>query len=116
VCDRSGKELEVMMRTILWAIAALALLGGVQPAAAVSKPYIGERMIFAGNFCPVNWMPMEGQLLQISSYQILFDLIGTTYGGGQSTFALPNVKPIITANGVEVKQCIAIEGNFPLRP
>jgi microcystin-dependent protein len=105
---------------ILWAIAALAVLGGVQPAAAVSQPYIGERMIFAGDFCPVGWMELNGQLLSISPYQILFNLIGAAYGGdGQSTFALPNAKPIFTAigpngqNNVGVKQCIAIEGIFP---
>jgi microcystin-dependent protein len=33
----------------------------------------------------------EGQLLPISEYETLFNLIGTTYGGdGQSTFALPD--------------------------
>jgi microcystin-dependent protein len=109
------------MRMILWAIAALALLGGVQPAAAVLQPYIGERMIFAGDFCPVGWMSMQGQLLPISENEVLYALIGTTYGGdGQSTFALPNAKPIFTANGgpngqnnAAVKQCIATEGYFP---
>jgi len=35
----------------------------------------------------------EGQLLPISENDILFQLIGTTYGGdGQSTFALPDLR------------------------
>jgi microcystin-dependent protein len=45
----------------------------------------------------------EGQLLPISEYETLFNLIGTTYGGdGQSTFALPDLRgrlPIHQGNG-----------------
>jgi microcystin-dependent protein len=49
--------------------------------------------MFGGNFAPVGWMFCEGQLLPISEYDTLFNLIGTTYGGdGQSTFALPNLQ------------------------
>ncbi len=56
-------------------------------------PFIGEIRIFAGNFAPAGWMFCEGQLLPISEYETLFNLIGTTYGGdGKSTFALPNLE------------------------
>jgi len=45
----------------------------------------------------------EGQLLPISEYETLFNLIGTTYGGdGQSTFALPDMRgrvPLHQGNG-----------------
>jgi microcystin-dependent protein len=59
----------------------------------MAQPYIGEIMMFAGNFAPVGWMFCDGQLLPISEYETLFNLIGTTYGGdGQSTFALPNLQ------------------------
>lgn len=48
--------------------------------------------MFGGNFPPSGWMTCDGQLLPISEYETLFNLIGTTYGGdGQSTFALPNL-------------------------
>jgi len=58
----------------------------------MSTPYIGEVRIFAGNFAPVGWLLCQGQLLPISQYDVLFNLIGTTYGGdGQNTFALPNL-------------------------
>lgn len=58
----------------------------------MSTPYIGEIRVFAGNFAPVGWLLCQGQLLSISDYDVLFNLIGTTYGGdGQSTFALPNL-------------------------
>jgi microcystin-dependent protein len=58
----------------------------------MSTPYIGEIRVFAGNFAPVGWLLCQGQLLPIDQYDVLFNLIGTTYGGdGQSTFALPNL-------------------------
>ncbi len=59
----------------------------------MGSPYIGEIRMFAGNFPPAGWMFCEGQLLAISEFTTLFDLIGTTYGGdGQSTFALPDLR------------------------
>ncbi len=58
----------------------------------MGTPYIGEIRMFAGNFAPVGWAFCQGQLLAISEYETLFNLIGTTYGGdGQSTFGLPNL-------------------------
>src|SRR6476469_3065576 len=69
----------------------------------MGEPYIGEIRMFAGNFAPAGWMFCEGQLLPISEYETLFNLIGTTYGGdGQSTFALPDLRgrlPIHQGNG-----------------
>lgn len=49
--------------------------------------------MFGGNFAPAGWMFCNGQLLPISEYEVLFQLIGTTYGGdGESTFALPDMQ------------------------
>ena len=48
--------------------------------------------MFAGNFAPAGWMFCEGQTLPISENEVLFQLIGTTYGGdGEETFMLPNL-------------------------
>ena len=59
----------------------------------MAQPYVGEIRMFAGNFAPAGWMFCEGQLLPISEYETLFNLVGTTYGGdGQSTFALPDLR------------------------
>lgn len=58
----------------------------------MSEPYVGEIRIFAGNFAPQGWELCQGQLMSISDYDVLFNLIGTTYGGdGVTTFALPNL-------------------------
>lgn len=57
------------------------------------EPFVGEIRMFAGNFAPSGWMFCEGQLLPISENEILFQLIGTTYGGdGESTFQLPDLR------------------------
>ena len=59
----------------------------------MSDPYIGEIRMFGGNFAPVGWLLCQGQILPISQFDALFNLIGTTYGGdGQQSFALPNLQ------------------------
>ncbi|MCP3099081.1 tail fiber protein [Myxococcus sp. K15C18031901] len=59
----------------------------------MSTPYIGEIIMFAGNFAPRGWMFCQGQLLSIAQNTALFAILGTTYGGnGQTTFALPDLR------------------------
>src|ERR1700759_4525494 len=69
----------------------------------MAQPYVGEIRMFAGNFAPAGWMFCEGQLLPISEYETLFNLIGTTYGGdGEETFSLPDLRgrlPLHQGNG-----------------
>lgn len=66
---------------------------GADPEFFGGVSYIGQVAQFAGNFEPGGWMFADGRLLQISEYEALFQLIGTTYGGdGQSTFALPDLR------------------------
>ena len=63
------------------------------PSAAASEPFVGEVMCGGWNFAPQGFMTLEGQLLPISQYDVLFALIGTTFGGdGQTTFALPDLR------------------------
>jgi microcystin-dependent protein len=79
----------------------------------VSQPYVGEIRMFAGNFAPAGWMFCEGQLLPISEFETLFNLIGTTYGGdGQSTFQLPDLRgrlPIHQGNGFTLAETGGVE-------
>jgi microcystin-dependent protein len=59
----------------------------------MSQPYLGEIRMFAGNFAPDRWAFCAGQLLPITENEVLFNLIGTIYGGdGQSTFGLPDLQ------------------------
>lgn len=58
-----------------------------------AQSYIAIVSIFAGNFAPVGWLFCQGQLLSIAQYDVLFNLLGTTYGGdGINTFALPDLR------------------------
>jgi microcystin-dependent protein len=79
----------------------------------MAQPYVGEIRMFAGNFAPAGWMFCEGQLLPISEYETLFNLIGTTYGGdGQSTFGLPDLRgrlPLHQGNGLILAETGGVE-------
>ncbi len=58
-----------------------------------SQPYVGEIRMFGFNFNPVGWYFCDGQYLSISENEVLFTLIGTTYGGdGESTFCVPDLR------------------------
>ncbi len=78
------------------ATAAPAVLGGIEP-------FLGQIVLFGGNFAPRGWAKCEGQLLPISSNTALFSLLGTLYGGdGETTFGLPDLRgraPIGYGNG-----------------
>lgn len=66
-------------------------------------PFIGEIVMFGGNFAPRGWALCDGQLLAISQNTALFSILGTTYGGdGRTTFALPDLRgraPMHAGNG-----------------
>ena len=56
-------------------------------------PFIGQIMMFAGSFAPVNWALCNGQILAISQHTALFSILGTTYGGdGRTTFCSARFK------------------------
>jgi microcystin-dependent protein len=79
----------------------------------MAQPYVGEIRMFGGNFAPAGWMFCSGQLLPISENDVLFQLIGTTYGGdGQTTFALPDLQgrlPVHQGNGFNLGQASGAE-------
>jgi microcystin-dependent protein len=59
----------------------------------MAQSFVGEIRMFGGNFAPLDWAFCNGQLMQISQFDALFNLIGTTYGGdGQTTFGLPDLQ------------------------
>lgn len=58
-----------------------------------TDPFIGEISVVAFNYAPPGWLVCDGSLQPIGSYQALFSLLGTTYGGnGTSTFGLPDLR------------------------
>ena len=74
----------------------------------MSNPFVGEIRMFGGNFAPAGWAFCNGTLLPISENEVLFNLIGTTYGGdGEETFALPNLQsriPVHVGSGFVLGQ------------
>jgi microcystin-dependent protein len=59
----------------------------------MTQPYVGEIRMFGGSYAPSNWAFCNGQTMSIANNQVLYTLIGTTYGGdGVSTFNLPNLQ------------------------
>lgn len=59
----------------------------------MATPFVGEVRVFAGNYAPAGWALCDGSSLSISENDLLFALIGTTYGGdGVQTFNLPDLR------------------------
>ena len=74
--------------------------------------YIGQVILFAGNFAPKGWHFCDGQLMRIQSHEVLFSILGCMYGGdGQSSFGLPKIDPP-TPN---LQYIICIDGTYPCR-
>lgn len=75
-------------------------------------PYVGEIRLFAGNFEPNGWRFCHGQTMAISENDVLFQLIGTTYGGdGQESFQLPDLRgrvPVHRGQGQGISQSYQI--------
>ncbi len=65
--------------------------------------YLGEIRMVGFSFAPEGWALCNGQTLPISTYNALFSLLGTTYGGNGSTnFNLPDLQgrlPLHAGNG-----------------
>jgi microcystin-dependent protein len=55
--------------------------------------FVGEIRVFPYHFVPQDFMACNGQLLPMYQFQMLYAVIGTTYGGNpsQQTFQLPNL-------------------------
>lgn len=59
----------------------------------MSTPYVGEIRLFGFGRVPNGWFACDGSLQSIAEYEVLFVLIGTTYGGdGVSSFAVPDLR------------------------
>jgi microcystin-dependent protein len=59
----------------------------------MAQPFVGQVIAVGFNFAPQGWFLCDGSLLSIAQFDVLFELIGTTYGGdGQTTFALPDLR------------------------
>lgn len=59
----------------------------------MSDCFVGEIRMFGGTFAPMDWAFCDGSTMPISQYDVLYSLIGTTYGGdGVTNFKLPDLR------------------------
>ena len=66
------------------------------------EPFIGQIIMFGGNFTPKGWAFCNGQTMNIKDNPALFSILGTTYGGdGRVTFALPDLRGRVPVHPVE---------------
>ncbi len=70
----------------------------------MAQPFLGQILMFCGNFAPLGTAFCNGQIMSIAQNQALFSLLGTQYGGdGMTTFALPNLQgsvPVHMGQGI----------------
>jgi microcystin-dependent protein len=76
----------------------------------MSDQYVGEIRMTGFNFAPQGWALCNGQTLSISANNVLFSLIGTTYGGnGTTNFNLPNLQgrvPVHQGTGANLSPAV----------
>ncbi len=97
----------------------IVALGGVYPVRGGpdEQPLVdyvlGSLTMFSGNYAPAGFRSLtQSNVLPVVSYQALFTLLGTTYGGdGSSTFALPQIAPL-----AGVQYIMPQSGLYPERP
>lgn len=75
--------------------------------------FIGTVMPFGFNYVPADWLPCNGQMLNISQYTALYSLLGTYYGGdGRTTFGIPLLNGL--AKGATTPSPVVVgQGNGP---
>ncbi|MBK1442483.1 phage tail protein [Parapedobacter sp. ISTM3] len=82
----------LVRKMVLSSLFVAVFCAATVPDVRAQDGFIGEIRMFAGTFAPRGWMFCDGSLLPISSYSVLYSILGTTYGGdGRTTFALPNL-------------------------
>jgi len=76
-----------------FAVLALSALASQQEATACQPgAYVGSLCVTTANFCPREYQPAFGQLLDINQYTMTYAVMGNTYGGnGVNDFGVPHV-------------------------
>ncbi len=84
--------------------------------------YIGEVHLFSFSYAPAGWVLCDGSTLPKYGNDLLFSLLGYTYGGdGRTKFALPNLNAYNVKGGANfgpnmfLCYYIATMGIYPTR-
>lgn len=76
--------------------------------------YIGDIQLFPYISAPQNFIECRGQAIPINSYEALFSVIGSTYGGDVTNFCVPNL--IGTEPAPLLRYYICTQGLYPQKP
>lgn len=74
------------------ALGTAAIATSTPAAACGTEPYVGSICTFAFDFCPGGYVQADGRLLPVSEYTALYSLLGSTYGGDNTNFAVPDFR------------------------
>lgn len=78
----------------------------------MGTPFMGQLLLASWNNTPRGFAQCNGQLLNISGYQLLYSLLGTQFGGnGSSNFALPNLQGRTPIGFIQQSQ-LGVSGGF----
>lgn len=91
---------------------AICLTALSSPAKACGVDAMMGSICFTSSYyCPQNFLPAQGQLLNIAQHPALYTLIGKKYGGdGTTSFALPDLRG---KSGFGLA-CITVIGLYPM--
>jgi microcystin-dependent protein len=89
----------------------------LSPSSGISFPCVGEMRLIAGNFpnglVAGNWTVANGAEHLIDDHEVLFQVIGTSYGGdGQTNFRVPDLRARVdmgVTSGVTVGSVVGRE-------
>ena len=92
-----GQTLTTVLTDLQQSIDSLSALSGGGGGSVLDMP-IGTILPVASEAVPEGWVLCDGRELAIEDYQGLYDLIGTTYGAGDSAFWAQVFFPATTFN------------------
>ena len=85
-------------------IGTFAVLAGSGQACSPNT-YVGSICIVAGAWCPKGFFEVEGQLLEVAEYKMLYAYVSEVYGGDYRRFELPDLRgrtPVAYGHGKDL--------------
>jgi microcystin-dependent protein len=70
---------------------------------------VGSMIYWPSSVIPTGWMECDGSPLDISSYQDLYNTIGTIWGSSGSIFLIPNLKGYFIKGASSLNYCATVE-------
>lgn len=107
------KRLISKVGSLVLGIAVMGASMGTMPVqAAPYEPAVGQICLVAFGYTPADWVECDGRSLKVSEYEVLYNLIGTNFGGdGSSVFNVPDLRTATPVKGV--RYMMSLKGSYP---